>query len=373
MTPRKVAAVFMRGGTSKGLFFHEADLPADPRERDRLLLAAMGSPDAYGRQLNGLGGGISSLSKIIIVRPSADEAADVDYLHGQVAVFEPVIDYSANCGNLSGAVGPFAINQGLVPADGEEVLVRLRNLNTGDLIHAHVPVSEGAAPNSGDFAFPGVGGQGSRIRLDYIRPGDGLLFPTGALTEPLSIDGRTIEATLAYAPLPTVWVRAADIGLDPTAMPDVIDADVGLMAHLESLRRQGAVRMGLAPTAEQANLASPKVGIVGPPAAFTALDGVRYGAGAVDLLARVVSMGRVHKALPMACAMNLTAVALSAGSVPNAAGAVLPGRPTRLGTPSGVLTMQAVLDAGGDGPPRLERVSVETTARTLMEGLVRCD
>jgi len=368
----KIAAVFMRGGTSKGLFFHERDLPADTTLRDQFLLTAMGSPDVYGLQLNGMGGGVSSLSKIIVVRPSDSPAADVDYLHGQVTVERSVIDYSANCGNLSGAVGPFAIAEALVAATEGETLVRLRNLNTGDIIHARVPVARGKPLNAGDFRFPGVGGVcGAKITLDYIRPGDGTLFPTGLLRETLEVDGTAVEVTLGLAPLPTVWLRAGDLGLSGCETPDEINDDKQLMARLDAIRRHGAVRMGLAATAQAAPEASPKIGVLAPAVGYAARDGSAVGTQDIDLVARVISMGAIHKALPLACAMNLAAIALVEGSLPHALAGGASGR-VRLGSPSGVITLSARIE-GGPPAPTVASIGVETTARRLMEGFVYGD
>jgi len=370
----KLPVVFMRGGTSKGLFFHERALPAEPETRDRFLLSAMGSPDPYGRQLDGMGGGISSLSKIIIIRRSTHPEADIDYLHGQVAVDRPVIDYSANCGNLSSAVGPFALEEGLISAGNEpEKLIRLHNLNTGKLIDARIPLRDGGFSPEGDFAMPGVAGSGNRIALEYLSPGKpGLngLFPSGHAAETVELPGGvscTISA--AYASLPCVFVRAEEVGLRATMPPDEIDADRPAMALLEAIRREAGVRMGLATTLDEVPLASPKVGIVAAPADYTALDGTAIQAGSIDLLIRMISMGRAHKAVPLTGAMCLAATCLAAGSVPRACSGGIGGPEVRVGTPSGVLTVGAVLGSASDNPP-VDRTIVYATARRLMDGQV---
>ncbi len=371
-----IPAVFMRGGTSKGVFLHERDLPPAGAARDDLLLRIMGSPDPYGRQLDGMGGGISSLSKVIVVRRAADAEAEIEYIHGQVSVDQGVVDWSANCGNLSGAVGPFAIDEGLVQAqagaDGLAV-VRLRNLNTGTLIQARVPVRDGRHATVGDFPLAGVAGTGARVALDYLRPGAGgtaTLFPTGRVVDELVLaDGRRFEATLAMAAMPMVWLRASDVGVDAAARPEAIEGDAGAMALLDALRRAGAVAMGLAERCESARLASPKVGVVAPVRDAVALDGRRVAAGEADLLARVVSMERLHRAIPLTGAMCLAACALAEGTVPR--GCLRPGAAAagvRVSTPSGVVTVDAVLADGV--PPGVERVTTYSTARRLFDGRV---
>ena len=234
MPQRKVRAVYMRGGTSRCLMFHERDLPAAGPERDRILLEALGSPDPYGRQLNGLGGGISSLSKACIIGPPSRPDADVDYTFAQVEVRQPSVDYTGNCGNCSSAVGPFAIDEGLVRASEGEALIRVHNTNTNKLIVAHVPVAGGEAAVDGDFELPGVPGRGARIALDFVEPGGartGKLLPTG---RPLDlVEG--ITASLVDATNPMVFVRAKDLGLAGTETPQALDDDRELSARLESL------------------------------------------------------------------------------------------------------------------------------------------
>src|SRR5439155_13849160 len=237
-------AVYMRGGTSRCLVFHDRDLPAAGPERDRILLAALGSPDPYGRQLDGLGGGISSLSKACIIAPPTHADAQVDYTFAQVEVSKPVVDYTGNCGNCSSSVGPFAIDERIVPSTEGETIVRVHNTNTKKLIVAHVPVADGEAAVEGDFELPGVAGRGARIALDFLEPGGagtGRLLPTGHARD--TIDG--VEASLVDATNPFVWVRAADLGLRATETPQAIDADRALMDRLEAIRVDGARRMGI--------------------------------------------------------------------------------------------------------------------------------
>ncbi|MBI4014298.1 MAG: PrpF family protein [Candidatus Rokubacteria bacterium] len=365
MSQRRIRAVFMRGGTSRALFFHEADLPPAGEARDRLILAALGSPDPYGRQLDGLGGGISSLSKACIIGPPTHPDAEVDYTFAQVHVREPIVDYAGNCGNCSAAVGPFAIDERLVPAGEGERLVRIHNTNTKKLIVAHVPVAGGEAAVSGDFELPGVPGRGARIALDFLDPGGagtGRLLPTGRARDAVS----GVAASCVDATNPVVFVRARDLGLGGTEGPAAIDADRALTARLEAIRVAAAALMGIPGSA-----ATPKVALVAPPAAFTALDGTAYGAERVDLVARVMSMGNCHRAFALTAAMCLAVAARIDGTVvDDCVGGRSPGGDLRLGHPSGVLPIAAAVSTRG-GEPWAERVTVYRTARRLMEGFVR--
>ena len=281
MTQRAVPAVFVRGGTSKGLLFHAADLPTDPAERDRLLLAALGSPDPYGRQLDGLGGGSSSLSKAAVIGPPTRDDADVDYTFAQIAVDAPVVDYGANCGNLSAAVGPFAVDEGLVraPADGE-ALVRIHNTNTGKVIESRFPVVDGRAAVAGALAVPGVAGTGAPVRLDFLDPAGsrtGALLPTGRPVDELRLpDGRTVRASLVDASNPVVIVLATDVGLTAAEHPDAVDADAATMTLLDQVRRAGGVAMRLGRTPDDVPLSNPKIAVV---AAAGAVDDAGRGPG----------------------------------------------------------------------------------------------
>jgi len=363
MSQRKIRAVYMRGGTSRCLVFHERDLPAPGAERDAILSAALGSPDPYGRQLDGLGGGISSLSKACIIGPSSHPDADVDYTFAQVEVKSRVVDYGGNCGNCSSAVGPFAIDEQMVPAIDGETLVRVHNTNTKKIIVAHVPVRAGEAAVAGDFELAGVAGRGARIALDFLEPGGagtGRLLPTGRTRE--TIDGA--EVSLVDATNPFVWVRAADVGLQATETPQAIDADRRVMERLEAIRVEAARRMGIPGSA-----AVPKVGVVAAPLAFTALDGVGYAKNDADLLARVISMGNCHRAGPLTAAMCLAVAARVPGTVVAECVASRDGD-VRIGQPSGVLPVAATV-LTRDGEPWAECVTVYRTARRLMEGFVR--
>lgn len=368
MSQVAIPAVFMRGGTSKGLFFHRRDLPSARKAWDAVFLAALGSPDPNGRQLDGMGGGLSSLSKVVVVSPSARDGAAVDYLFGQVSVDRPAVDYQGNCGNLTAAVGPFAVDEGLVSAaDGEAVLL-LRNLNLNRTIEARFPVRDGRAVVEGRAVLDGIAGRGAPVALRFEDPGGavtGRLLPTGRCRDSLDVPGTgPIEASLIDAATAIVCVRAEAVGADGTEPPAAIEANEALMRRLEAVRRVAAVAMGIAPASQDV----PKVGFVAPPADATVLSGDRLPAAAVDLCARMMSMGRPHRAVPLTAAMALATAARLPGTV--AADVARPGARGRLriGHPSGVVDVAA--DFAPSPTPRLARIAVERTARRLMEGRV---
>jgi 2-methylaconitate cis-trans-isomerase PrpF len=352
MAQRRVRAVYMRGGTSRCLAFHERDLPPAGPERDRILLAALGSPDPYGRQLDGLGGGISSLSKACLIGPPTHPDAQVDYTFAQVEVGRAHVDYTGNCGNCSSAIGPFAIDERIVPyAEGETIIV------------ARVPVVDGEAAVVGDFELPGVAGRGARIALDFLDPGGagtGRLLPTGRPRDRIA----GVEASLVDATNAMVFVRAKDLGLAGTETPQAMDGDRALGARLEAIRVAAAEAMGIPGSA-----ATPKIAVVAPPIPFTALDGARYDAEQADVVARCISMGNAHRAFALTAAMCLAVAAQIDGTV---VGESAGGRvgDLRLGHPSGVLPIAAAVGQRA-GAPWAERVTVYRTARRLMEGYVR--
>jgi 2-methylaconitate cis-trans-isomerase PrpF len=370
----RIRAVFMRGGTSRALFFHAADLPADPRERDRILLAALGSPDPYGRQLDGLGGGISSLSKAVIVGPPSRPDAEVDYTFAQVDVREPLVDYKGNCGNCTSAVGPFAIDEKLVPAAEPLTTIRLYNTNTKKLVVAHVPVAGEEAAVEGDFELQGVPGTGARIALDFLDPGGavtGKLLPTGRPRDTLDVPGfGAIEASLVDATNPMVFVRAKDLGLLGTESPEAIDRDAALLGRLEAIRVAGAGLMKV-----PGSPAIPKVAFGAPAASYRTLDGREIAARDVDLVARVMSMGKCHRAFALTAAMCLAVAARLDGTVvydslsPSPSSS--PPGDLRLGHPSGGLPIAALVERDSSGSPVARKVTVYRTARRLMEGFVR--
>ena len=370
----RIPAVFMRGGTSNALVFHRRDLPRDPARWDDIFLAAIGSPDPYGRQLDGMGGGISSLSKVVVVGPPTREDADIDYTFGQVVVDRPLVDYGANCGNMSSAVGPFAVDEGLVAPDGATARVRIHNTNTGKIVVSQFPVQDARAAVAGDYALPGVAGSGARIRLSFEDPGGaatGRLLPTGRVRDEIEVPGiGAVEVSLVDATNACAFVAASALGLAGTELPAALEADGAAMRALEVIRAAAAVVMGLAPTVESAarSPSSPKVALVSPPRAAATLAGDTVDADAINLAVRMISLGRPHRAVPLTGAMCLAVAARIGGTV--AAEAARPGRggDLRIAHPSGTIELAA--DVRNDGDWHAERVVVYRTARRLMEGSV---
>lgn len=374
-----IKATFYRGGTSKGVFFHARDLPADRDACSRIFLDVIGSPDAYGRQLDGLGGGISSLSKAVIIGPPTHPEADVDYTFIQLAVDQPVADWKGNCGNLSSAVGPFAIDEGLVPGridpGAGEAIVRIHQVNTRKLIHARVPVVGGRAAVAGDYAIAGVSGTGARIRLDFLQPGGavtGKLLPTGKTTEQVAIPGhaRPFDISIVDAAVPIAYVAAAQVGLGGTESPDAIEARPDVMALLDQIRRAAGVRIGQGTTPEAVGLQIPRVAVVSAPAEFRSLDGRTWGAGTIDIATRVISMERAHRAIPGTAGLCLGVAARIAGTVPHAlARDHVDTGELRVGNPSGVIAVGAEVGRAG-GVWHAESAVLYRTARRLMRGEV---
>ncbi|MFA5520500.1 MAG: PrpF domain-containing protein [Castellaniella sp.] len=376
MSLKSLEAVFMRGGTSKALMVQRRHLPASQDDWAPLFLSAMGSPDPYGRQLDGMGGGVSSLSKVCIIGPATHPQADVDYTFAQVMVRQAHVDYRGNCGNMSSAVGPFALDQGLVQAGGDEATVRIHNTNTGKIIHGHFPVRDGRARYTGALAIPGVSGTGAPIRLDFIEPGGattGKLLPSGQVMETLDVPGLgTLEVSLVDAANAAVFVRAADVGLTGLELPDALESRPDVLARLEAIRVQASVRMGIAPDIEAAGKITivPFVCIVRPPCDNPTVSGDTVPEADIDLVARVISNGQPHRALPLTISL-CTAVAariegtLVAEVLSPAAG---PGA-LRLGMPSGVLTVGAEVGQQ-DGQWHARAGSFYRTARPLFEGRV---
>ena len=369
MSRNTVKAAFYRGGTSKAVMFNAADLPDDKELRDRIFLQVMGSPDAYGRQLDGMGGGISSLSKIVIVEPSSRDDADIDYTFVQIAVGEPVADYGQMCGNMSSAVGPFALEEGLASATGDQTVVRVHNTNTGKVFHSTFAVKDGRAIEEGDFEIPGVSQRGAKVQLEFLDPGGsrtGALLPTGHAVEDLEVPGLgTFRASMVDASNPVVFVNAADLGVRGDESPMDLDADAALMKRLDRIRRQGAVSMGLANAPEAAQLSAPKVALVAAPSTFAALDGRSYGPSDYHVSVRLVSMGNFHRAITLTGAMCVAVAARIPGTL--IAEHVPPSGDVLIGNPSGVLPVQADV---ADGPDGLVARSATTfrTQRRIMEG-----
>jgi 2-methylaconitate cis-trans-isomerase PrpF len=378
MAQTRIPAVFIRGGTSKGIFFRREHLPASREEWDAVFLAAIGSPDAYGRQLDGMGGGISSLSKIVVVEPSRRPDADIEYTFGQVAVGEPVVEYGNNCGNLTSAVGPFAIDEGIVHAAGREAVVRLYNCNTNKHIVARFTLEGGEAAVEGGFRLQGVAGSGAPIRLEFQDPGGavtGRLLPTGAVRDTLDVPGvGRVEVSVVDATTSVAFVRAEAVGLTGTESPDAIEANGAAMDRLEAIRRAAAVRAGLAASVEDAATGSrnrPFIAVVAPPRAATSLSGEPVAEADADVTARALSMGRPHRALPLTAAMCLAAAARIEGTVvhevarPPASG----GADLRIANPSGVIPLAASVRRA-EGGWHVDDVVTYRTARRLMEGSV---
>ncbi|MFO1060818.1 MAG: PrpF domain-containing protein [Dongiaceae bacterium] len=372
-----IPAVFYRGGTSKGLFFRREDLPADPARRDALLLAALGSPDPYGRQLDGMGGGVSSLSKVMLVERSRRPGIDLDYTFGQVAVDEPVIDWTSNCGNLTSAIAAFGIETGLVAVAGATAEVALFNTNTSKTILATLPLAaDGKPATRGDCAIAGVAGSGAPVALEFVAPGGAVtrgLLPTGRPLDRLEVPGLgAIEASIVDASNPVVFVRAAALGRHATESPAALAADRALLDRLEAIRRAAAVAAGLAADAEEAGRrwrSSPKVAMVGPPADSVIATGATLPAGAVDLAVRMISMGKPHAALPLTGGLCTAAAARIPGTVVAEAAAGAEAGRLRIGHPSGVLEADARIVRAGAGW-HCEGATVLRTCRKLMQGQV---
>ncbi|MGP6087536.1 PrpF domain-containing protein [Antarctobacter jejuensis] len=374
MMAQRLRAAFYRGGTSKAVVFNGADLPADRALRDRIFLHVLGSPDPYGRQLDGMGGGLSSLSKVVIVEPSARDDADVDYTFVQISVNEPLADYGSACGNMSSCVGPFALEEGMVTVanDDEEALVRIFNTNTNQIYHARFAVSGGLPVEQGDFAIAGVSGTGSRVTLDFLFPGGaatGQLLPGGHALQTVEVDGiGALEVSLIDAANPVVYFRAADLGKTATESPQELDSDAAFMAQVEKIRCAGAIAMGMAATLDTVKRSNPKVAMAAGPREFTALDGQTYAPESHDINIRLVSMGNFHRAITLTGGMCSAVAAQIAGSLIQTT-AQPKGQILRIGTPSGVLPVTAEVRSGPNGP---EAISAGTfrTQRRIMEGAV---
>ncbi len=371
---RKLPAVFMRGGTSKALMFHLRDLPPDRAEWDALFLAAMGSPDPHGRQLNGMGGGVSSLSKVCILGPSTRPDADLDYTFAQILVTESRVDYSGNCGNMSSAVGPFAVEEGIVPPGDGERVVRIHNTNTGKIINSTFRVEEGRAAIDGELEIPGVAGTGSPVRLDFLEPGGavtGKLLPTGRPRDVLDIPGiGRIEASMVDAANPCVFLCAEALGLGGTEMPEELDQNRALLDRIATIRCHAAVAMGIAKTLDEARVKSmPQIGFVSAPQEATTLSGERLAASAADLTVRIVSNGQPHRALPLTGSLCTAVAAGIEGTIPHQYARKGTTGTLRLAMPSGVLTVGGEVIREGDSW-RAVRGSFYRTARRLFEGYV---
>lgn len=383
----KIAATYMRGGTSKGVFFCLQDLPEAAQTpgaaRDTLLLRVIGSPDPYAKQTDGMGGATSSTSKTVILSKSTRDDHDVDYLFGQVSIDTPFVDWSGNCGNLSAAVGPFAISSGLVdaeriPHDGIAV-VRIWQANIGKTIIAHVPMTAGAVQETGDFELDGVTFPAAEVQLEFLDPAadeegaGGSMFPTGNLVDDLDVPGiGTFKATMINAGIPTIFVNARDIGYTGTELQDAINSDPQALSRFETIRAYGALRMGLIANVGEASKRqhTPKVAFVAPPAGYVSSSGKGIGVADTDLLVRAMSMGKLHHAMMGTAAVAIGTAAAIPGTLVNLAAGGGERTAVRFGHPSGTLKVgaEAVLH---EGQWLVRKAIMSRSARVLMEGFVR--
>ena len=383
---RQIAATYMRGGTSKGVFFRLRDLPPECRvageARDQLLLRVIGSPDPYAAHIDGMGGATSSTSKCVIMSKSEQPNHDVDYLYGQIAIDKAFVDWSGNCGNLSTAAGAYAIHAGLVapervPQNGI-CSVRIWQANIGKTIIAHVPMTNGQVQEMGDFELDGVTFPAAEIVLDFIDPSDSdaagtSMFPTGNLVDQLEVPGLgMLDATMITAGIPTVFVNAEQIGYQGTELREDINNDVEALAKLEQIRIAGALRMGLIDRPEQAQQRqhTPKVAFVSPAKNYTAASGKTINRDDIDLLVRALSMGKLHHAMMGTAAVAIATAAAVPGTLVNKVAGGGQRQSVRFGHPSGMLQVGATVDHI-NGQWQAQCVTMSRSARILMEGIVR--
>ncbi len=382
----RIPATYMRGGTSKGVFFRLQDLPQSCQvpgaARDKLFMRVIGSPDPYSAHIDGMGGATSSTSKCVILSKSSRPDHDVEYLYGQVSIDKPFVDWSGNCGNLSTGAGAFALHAGLVDAsripDNGTCVVRIWQANIGKTIIAHVPVANGQVQETGDFELDGVTFPAAEIVLEFLDPSDdgeegGSMFPTGSLVDDLEVPGiGTLKATMISAGIPTVFVNAEDIGYQGTELREDINGNPEALARLESIRVAGALRMGLIKTAEEAltRQHTPKVAFVSRPKSYRASSGKNIEAGEVDLLVRALSMGKLHHAMMGTCAVAIGTAAAVPGTLVNLAAGGGERQAVRFGHPSGTLRVGAEAKQI-DGQWTVTKAIMSRSARVVMEGWVR--
>lgn len=379
----KVPATYMRGGTSKGVFFNLTDFPKPAQvageARDNLLLRVIGSPDPYGKQTDGMGGATSSTSKTVILSKSEQADHDVDYLFGQVAIDKAFVDWSGNCGNLTSAVGAFAISNGLVDKnrvpDNGIAIVRVWQANIKKSILVHVPMTNGEVQETGDFELDGVTFPAAEVKLEFVDPadGDGALFPTGNVVDDLEVpDVGTLKATMINAGIPTIFINAEDIGYTGTELQDDINNDDAALEKLETIRAYGAVKMGLITNINeaQARQHTPKVAFVAKPVAYNASSGKHIDAGSINLLVRAMSMGKLHHAMMGTAAVAIGTAAAIDGTLVNMAAGGGALSEVNFGHPSGTLKVGAeAKKINGDW--QVTKASMSRSARVLMEGVVR--
>jgi probable AcnD-accessory protein PrpF len=383
----RIPATYLRGGTSKGVFFRLQDLPAAAqvpgKARDALLLRVIGSPDPYGKQTDGMGGATSSTSKTVIIAKSSRPDHDVDYLFGQVSIDSAFVDWSGNCGNLSAAVGPFSIAAGLidpsrVPQNGMAI-IRIWQANISKTIIAHVPITDGAVQETGDFELDGVTFPAAEVQLEFMDPAaeeegaGGSMFPTGNVVDDLEVPGiGVLKATMINAGIPTIFLNAEQIGHTGTELQDAINSDPKILAKFETIRAYGAVRMGLIKHIDEATKRqhTPKVAFVAKPSSYVSSSGKQVGTGDVDLLVRALSMGKLHHAMMGTAAVAIGTAAAIPGTLVNLAAGGGARNAVRFGHPSGTLRVGAeATQEGGDWV--VKKASMSRSARILMEGWVR--
>lgn len=384
---RRIPATYMRGGTSKGVFFLLQDLPAEAQvpgpARDTLLLRVIGSPDPYGKQIDGMGGATSSTSKTVILSKSQRPDHDVDYLFGQVSIDKPFVDWSGNCGNLSSAVGPFAIRNGLINAsripENGHVTVRIWQANIGKTIVSHVPISNGEVQELGEFELDGVTFPAAEVQLEFMDPAAeseddsaGALFPTGKLMDKLKVPNEPeLDVTFINAGIPTLFLRARDLGFSGAELQDDINSKPKTLARLETLRAYGAIQMGLIETIDQAATRqhTPKIAFVAEPQSYTASSGRLIEANGVDLLVRAMSMGKLHHAMMGTAAVAIGVAASIPGTLVNEAAGGGARQSVRFGHPSGTLRVGAEASQN-NGEWKVTKAIMSRSARRLMEGWV---
>jgi probable AcnD-accessory protein PrpF len=383
----KIPATYLRGGTSKGVFFRLQDLPAQAQTagaaRDALLMRVIGSPDPYGKQIDGMGGATSSTSKTVIVSPSAKSDHDVDYLFGQVSIDKAFVDWSGNCGNLSAAVGPFAISSGLIDAkqlpQNGMAIVRIWQANISKTIIAHVPMVNGAVQETGDFELDGVTFPAAEVQLEFMDPaaeeegGGGAMFPTGHLIDELDVPGvGKLQATMINAGIPTIFINADAIGYTGTELQEAINSDSKALAMFENIRAHGAVRMGLIKHIDEAATRqhTPKVAFVAAPKDYTSSSGKKVSASDIDLLVRALSMGKLHHAMMGTAAVAIGTAAAIPGTLVNLAAGGGEREAVRFGHPSGTLRVGAQASQV-NGEWSVKKAIMSRSARVLMEGWVR--
>ncbi|HBC3411134.1 TPA: 2-methylaconitate cis-trans isomerase PrpF [Vibrio parahaemolyticus] len=383
MSQIKVPATYMRGGTSKGVFFNLEDLPPEAQvageARDKLLLRVIGSPDPYAKQIDGMGGATSSTSKTVIVSRSSRDDHDVDYLFGQVSIDKPFVDWSGNCGNLSAAIGPFAIHAGLIPQDripeNGIVTVRVWQVNISKTILVHVPIVNGFVQETGEFELDGVTFPAAEIQVDFVDPadGEGSMFPTGNLVDDLVVpDVGTFNATFINAGIPTIFIDAESIGYQGTELQDQINNDDAALAMFESIRAHGALKMGLISELEEAQTRqhTPKVAFVSKPKSYQSSSGKEVNESEIDVLVRALSMGKLHHAMMGTAAVAIASAACVPGTLVNLAAGGGEKESVTFGHPSGTLKVGAKAKQTEQGWV-VQKAIMSRSARILMEGFVR--